>query len=321
MWARMSSRKRHILGGAVACSLGGVVYYWAHLEATPITQRRRFVMFTREQVASLIEQEKDMFSSMISEGVQELTPEHEVYQRMASIALQIINLNKLTDIRGITWTIRVIDDPRIVNAVCLPTGDIFVFTGLLKACKNEEEVAMIMSHEIAHAVLGHGLEVLSSRAVVDVFSLFLVGLIWSLIPFDILATLLHICSRKTANILIHFPYSRKLETEADEVGLTLAARACYNPATAIKVWLHLSDTAVPMGNTSTDGAPQGNTTHDDVDESALEFYSTHPSNIHRYENLVQLLPKAELEYQDNGCAHKMGTFMSQYSRLLNHIKP
>ncbi|KAL5489673.1 hypothetical protein EMCRGX_G018791 [Ephydatia muelleri] len=311
VWAHMSARKRYILGGVAACSLGGVVYYWVHLEDTPITHRRRFVMFTREQVASLIEEEKDVIRTMISGGVSELSPDHEMYRHVALIAMRIITRNELAEEKGFKWNVHVIDDPRIVNAICLPSGDIFVFTGLVKACQNKEELALIMSHEIAHAVLGHGLEVLSSRAVVDFFSLFVVGLIWTVVPYAVASVFLHSLSRKTADILIHFPYSRKLETEADAVGLTMAARACYNPATSIKVWEHLTtpssdiDTAFPMGSTAdygapqgstADGAPQGSTPVEVTRDQDDEFYSTHPSNIHRYENLVQLLPEAELEY-------------------------
>ena len=249
------------------------MYYWVHLEKTPITHRRRFVMFTREQVESLIEAEKDMINKMISGKGTELPATHNMYQKVASVASQIITKNMGAELEGFKWTLHVVDDPNMVNAVCLPSGEIFVFTGLVYACHNIDELALILSHEIAHAVLGHGLEVLSSRAVVDFFSLFVVGLIWSVMPFGIMASvLLHILSRRTADVLIHFPHSRKLEIEADSVGLIMAARACYDPIVAIKVWEHLpgSLTSVstrtpewnagdkaPQGGFSGDKAPQG----------------------------------------------------------------
>ena len=337
MWAGMSARKRHIVGGLGVVSLGGVVYYWVHLEETPITHRRRFVMFTREQVESLIEAEKDMINEMISGQGTELPATHNMYQQVASVASRIITKNMGAELEGFKWTLHVVDDPNMVNAVCLPSGEIFVFTGLVYACHNIDELALILSHEIAHAVLGHGLEVLSSRAVVDFFSLFVVGLIWSVVPFGVASVFLHSLSRKTADVLIHYPYSRKLETEADSVGLNMAARACYDPTVAIKVWEHLpnllssASTSTPVGDTG-DKAPQGGTgdkapqggTGDKApqggtdDEAVLEYFSTHPSNAHRYENLVLLLPEAELVYQNSGCskqAVEKGIFADIFRRL------
>ena len=69
-----------------------------------------------------------------------------------------------------------------MNALCLPTGDIFVYTGLVKQCRNDDELAFILSHEIAHAVLGHGMEALSRNGVLNFLQLFLIAVIWAVIP-------------------------------------------------------------------------------------------------------------------------------------------
>lgn len=317
MWASMSARKRHILGGVAVCCVGGVAYYLTHLEETPITHRRRFVMFSRKQMKSLLESEKETIDKMIMGSMLELPHDHEMYQLVASIASRIIVRNNLTATDDFKWNLHVLDNQEVVNAVCLPSGDIYVFTGMVHECKNTDELALILSHEIAHAVLGHGLEVMSSRAVADVVSLFVVGLIWSIVPFATLSALLHTLSRRTADILVHYPYSRKLETEADTVGLKMAAGACYNMATAVKVWEHLgvplSGTAEPAGHTA-DGKPVP-VTSDKNEDLVPEFLSTHPSNAHRYENLVQLLPEANLEYQNGQCDKEIGTFMSIYAKL------
>ena len=90
-----------------------------------------------------------------------------------------------------------IDKPNAVNALCLPTGDIFVYTGLVNQCKNDEELAFILSHEIAHAVMGHGVEMLSRSGVISFVQLFLIAVIWAVIPSDLISYFMHGFSRST----------------------------------------------------------------------------------------------------------------------------
>jgi len=229
-------RRRGLLyGGAGFLSLGGLGYYWLHLEVTPITGRRRFMMFSHSQLLDLIESEKVALMEALSQGKEFLPPSHPTYQRILSIIAAIISKNWSKEFESINWELHVIDSPDTVNAVCLPSGAIFVYTGLLKAMHNDEELAFILGHEIAHAVLGHGAEQLSHRGIIDFFSLMLVGVIWAVVPNDLVSYLLHSWSRTTAEVMLEYPYSRQLESEADEVGLMFAATACYDPGKAAKV--------------------------------------------------------------------------------------
>ncbi len=102
-------------------------------------------------------------------------------------------------------------------------------TGLLQACRNNHEVAVILGHEMAHAVLAHGAEGLSHKGLVESISLVFVALIWAVVPNDLLAWFTHSVSRSATQVLLDFPYSRTLESEADSVGLLFAARACFDP--------------------------------------------------------------------------------------------
>lgn len=193
------------------------------------------MMFSHSQLLDLIESEKVVLMQALSLGQESLPHSHPTYKYILSIITAIIGKNWRKEFEGINWELHVIDSPDTVNAVCLPSGAIFVYTGLLKATHNDEELAFILGHEIAHAVLGHGAEQLSHRGIIDFFSLMLIGVIWAVVPNDLASYFLHRWSRTTAEVMLEYPYSRQLETEADEVGLMFAATACYNPGKAAKV--------------------------------------------------------------------------------------
>ena len=193
------------------------------------------MMFSHSQLLDLIESEKVVLMQALSLGQESLPHSHPTYKYILSIITAIIGKNWRKEFEGINWELHVIDSPDTVNAVCLPSGAIFVYTGLLKATHNDEELAFILGHEIAYAVLGHGAEQLSHRGIIDFFSLMLIGVIWAVVPNDLASYFLHRWSRTTAEVMLEYPYSRQLETEADEVGLMFAATACYDPGKAAKV--------------------------------------------------------------------------------------
>ena len=279
--AAVSARKNYILGGTALLGGGGVLWYLRHIEQTPITGRRRFMMFTRKQLVDLISEEKEEMFKMLAGENAILPSTSPVYEKVHSIVTQILAKNWSPLFDEIQWKLYVLDSPQTVNAVCLPSGEIFVFSGIVEACHNQDELAFILSHEISHAVLGHGVEMVSKRGLVDFFMLFVVGVIWAVVPNDLASFFLHKWSLSTAEVLLHLPYSRKLETEADEVGLTFSAKACFNPERAAKVWKHM--------NTF------------NVDDKVLEYLSTHPSNETRYEALVGRMAHARSIWVDNSC--------------------
>lgn len=279
--AALAARKNYLLGGGALLTGGGVLWYFHHIEQAPITGRRRFMMFSRSQLVDMIAEEKEDMLKMLAGDNTILPSTSPVYEKIHSIITQILAKNWSPDFDGIQWKLYVLDSPETVNAVCLPSGEIFVFSGIVEACHNQDELAFILAHEISHAVLGHGIEVLSNRGLVEFFMLFVVGAIWAVIPNDLASFFLHKWSMSTAEVLLHLPYSRKLETEADEVGLIFAANACFNPERAAKVWKHLN-----MFN---------------VDDKVLEYLSTHPSNETRYETLLGRMSHANSIWVDNSC--------------------
>lgn len=276
--AAVAARRNYILGGCAVLSAGGVAWYMSHMEPAPITERRRFMMFTPSQLVEMIADEKEELLKMIAGGNALLPSTSPTYEKVHSIITQILAKNWSPDFEDIQWKLYVLDSPGTINAVCLPSGEIFVFSGIIEACHNQDELAFILAHEISHAVLGHGIEMLSKRGLMQFFMLFIVGAIWAVVPNDLASYFIHSWSMNTAEVLLHLPYSRMLETEADTVGLVFAANACFHPERAAKVWTHLN--AV------------------DVD---VEFLSTHPSNETRYETLLGHMTHANSIWVKNSC--------------------
>ncbi|SMC09583.1 M48 family metallopeptidase [Nitratiruptor tergarcus] len=162
---------------------------------------------------------------------------------------------------GYRWEFYVLESPQ-VNAFCLPGGKIFVYTGLLKLIDNPDQLAAVIGHEVAHAILRHGSERVSMAMIGEVGK-------------KLLAQGLNINERGwgplfdlaygvTAQYGVLYPYSRKFEYEADKLGLYLMYKACYNPYEAIKFWYKMMQQSR---------------------KKVPEFLSTHPSDEHRIEAL------------------------------------
>ena len=157
------------------------------------------------------------------------------------------------------WEFHVIDNDRAINAFCLPGGKIFVYSGLLKQVKSEDELAVIMAHEVAHALARHGAE----RATLEMGAR-LGGALLQLALGDEDPRIADIAGRVWgygANLGLMLPYSRKHEYEADAIGLALMAKAGYNPQAAVTFW---------EGMRRAGGA-----------KPVLAFLSTHPTDEKR----------------------------------------
>jgi Zn-dependent protease with chaperone function len=176
------------------------------------------------------------------------------------------------------WQLALIDAP-VVNATCAPGGKITFYTGLLRQLKlNDDEVAMVMGHEIAHALREHGRERVS-RAVAQN----------TLTTAALTATSSSAAQVQAAGAVAHYlfmlPNSRQNESEADAMGLELAARAGYRPEAAPAVWRKMQ--ALGQGKRSAANEPP-------------EFASTHPSHQTRIAELTAMLPKVRPLYEAAG---------------------
>jgi predicted Zn-dependent protease len=171
------------------------------------------------------------------------------------------------------WQFVLIDSPE-QNAFCLPGGKVAIHEGILPACDNEAGLAVVMSHEIAHALARHGGERMSQGMAVDGAKQVLDLVTTAKMP-DRKDALLRAYGVATEYGVL-LPYSRKQESEADEIGILLMADAGYDPAEAPRFWERF-------------GGLKG-------DSATPEFMSTHPSDARRAEKLRELLNQAQPRY-------------------------
>lgn len=171
------------------------------------------------------------------------------------------------------WEFNLIDD-QIVNAWCMPGGKVAFYTGIMPICATEEGVAVVMGHEVAHAIANHGRERISQQYAAQA-GLGVVGAVLgaggtTTIPADVIMQ-----GAGAATSLGILAFSRKHESEADKLGLYFMAMANYDPRSAPKFWKRMA-------------ANSGG-------EQPPEFVSTHPSHDTRISDLNANMPKA-LEY-------------------------
>jgi predicted Zn-dependent protease len=180
--------------------------------------------------------------------------------------------NLSNDLKGYAWEFNLIESPE-VNAWCMPGGKVVVYTGILPITENETGLAVVMGHEISHAVAQHGAERMSQGLMQQLGGVALSVAIQNepQATQNIFMTAYGVGS----TIGVMLPYSRTQESEADRLGLIFMAMAGYNPNAALDFWTRMSQN-------NTGGSPP-------------EFLSTHPSDQTRIANLKSYMPEA-LQY-------------------------
>lgn len=277
--------------------LGGlglfICYIAMHMEEAPITGRRRLIWVSDEDLAAVSAAEFKAEIDKYADAGLVVDPSHQAYKVIKDVVERILTANQYKEVQEINWKLFVVakDD---ANAMTYPTGEIVVYTGLVKQLKNLDELAVILGHEISHAVLRHGQERLSVASLIDTIFLFPLGLIWFLIPFDSIAFLIHSLSKHLVRVAFHLPYSRKLETEADVIGLLFAARACYNPNAGPHLWSHF-DKSTPE------------------EQRIAQYRSTHPASEQRTKVLHGMLPMAMSLWKTSEC-DKMTSAQKQFKK-------
>ncbi|XP_032864716.2 metalloendopeptidase OMA1, mitochondrial isoform X2 [Tyto alba] len=269
-----SARKNKwkILLGISSLGVLFVVFYFTHLEETPITGRARLLVFGKEHFRELSQMEYDMW---MEEFKGKMLPEADArYQVVERVVGHLSESNKdIPQVSELKWVIHVVDEPG-VNAFVLPNGQVFVFTGLLDAVSDIHQLSFILGHEIAHAVLEHAAEKASLVHFLDFLSLIFLTVIWAICPRDSLAVVGQWIQSKLQEFMFDRPYSRTLEAEADKVGLQFAAKACVDVRASSVFWQQMELAE------SIQGQPK-----------LPEWLSTHPSHENRAEHLDRLIPE------------------------------
>jgi predicted Zn-dependent protease len=176
------------------------------------------------------------------------------------------------ELDGYKWEFNLVDS-KDVNAWCMPGGKVVVYTGLLPITQNEAALAVVMGHEIAHAVTHHGNERISQVALAQGFEI--AGNIFTS-GNQKANSIFNNVFAPTAQVGVLLPNSRKQELEADRYGLNFAAMAGYNPNEAIPFWTRMSQAG---------------------GQKPPEFLATHPSDETRIAKLKEYLPEALSYYK------------------------
>jgi len=200
-----------------------------------------------------------------------LNRDPEQVNRLRRIARELVphaaRFNK--DAEKWRWEVNLISS-KSVNAFCMPGGKIAFFTGILDTLQlTDDEVATIMGHEIGHALLEHGRARMSEQVLKNV-GISVAAAVFNL--GQISAELLN----QAANLAVSLPYARLHETDADLVGMELAARAGHDPRAAAEVWRKMSRLAQAVAKGG--GQPP-------------QFLSTHPSHESRIRDIEANLPR------------------------------
>jgi len=276
-------RKKFVLAGTTL--IGGLAYaYESHIQECGVTGRRRFVALTPDQTKKIAKVE---FQQLLEDLGPDILPDrHPIYERVVNVSNRILQGNK--DIRQIydkSWTITVVDQP-VKNAFVLPSGNIFVFKGMLDLCENDDQLGIILGHEMAHTVLGHVPEKLTMASFVQMVLLVPMAVLWAVLPNDGVALVANWFIDQVIKLIVDLPFSRDMEMEADEVGLKMAAKACFDVREAPALWGLMELMSEDPMETDRD----------------LEFVSTHPCHGTRQESLSAQLSAALAIRFDCGCA-------------------
>ncbi len=267
----MNLNRRQLLGAAglggigIAACLGGC-------RAAPMTGRRQLILMPESQEISLGLQ---AFDEVVAQ--QPASQNVALSQLVNRVGQRIAATSDRTDL---DWEFRLIASSE-QNAFCLPGGKVAVYEGILPVCENEAGLAVVMSHEIAHALARHGGERMSQNMVNDTAKSVVGRISRNKVPDR--AELLMQAYGVASEYGVLLPYSRKQESEADEIGVLLMAQAGYEPNEAPRFWKRFR----------VEGGDQ-----------PPEFLSTHPSDERRAADLMALMGEASRRY--NAAEQKYG---------------
>ena len=244
----------------------------------PITGRKQNILVSDEQVLSLSNKEYSdyMKSAKLSTNSANTAMVKRVGQRLATAVEKYLNEHGLqAETKEYSWEFNLVQD-QSVNAFCMPGGKIVVYEGLLPVTKDEASLAIVLGHEIAHAVAKHSAEQMSKQ-IKNQYGTEILGQVINAAGVSSGTTqLAQIIAQKGLQFR-SLKYSRDNESEADRMGLIFAAMAGYDPNVAVSFWQRMAQMT-------------GNSNQSDV-------FSDHPSDAKRIAAIKQELPEALTYYK------------------------
>lgn len=241
-----------------------------------LTGRRQLALVSDAEVLSLSDSSYRAFiaTASMSKKTTQSTMVNRVGTRIANAVATYLQQEGKTELmNGYDWSFKLVVDTA-VNAFCMPGGKIVVYEGLLPVTQSETGLAVVIGHEVAHAIAKHANERMSQQMATSLG----LSMVDAIIPQKnaLLKAYAPAVLGLGAEYGIMLPYSRKQEYEADHLGLIFMAMAGYDPSEALSFWSRMA------ANSKT---------------SMPEILSTHPSDEKRIANLQKLLPAAQVYYK------------------------
>jgi metalloendopeptidase OMA1, mitochondrial len=229
---------------------GAVAFYLANIETVPVSGRRRFNCFSEAQAEAASEAQVKRIEWEVERHGGRFLDDHDWRTRMVKkVMARLIPVSGMQDS---DWEVRVIADPHTANAFVLPGGKVFVYSGLISIARNEDGLAAVLGHEIAHNLACHVGERMSSQIGINIL---LYSLIFLTGGIAILGT--SFIGGTVLDLLFSRPMGRRQESEADYIGLMMMAEACYDPREALSFWKR-------MERMHTEEPPEWMSTHPSV---------------------------------------------------------
>ena len=249
----------------VLLGLFALYYYQSNTTTVPLTGRKQLVDMSKSEEMAL---GLSSYSQILNQS--DVVTSGPALDQIRSIGKRLIKV--IDDAEGFEWEFNLIESDQ-ANAFCLPGGKVAVYTGILPVAKNIDGLAVIISHEIAHAVARHGAERMAYQKLQQYGQLALGMSVGEMAPQTQRMVMGAFGMGSKFGFML--PYSRKHETEADYMGLIYLARSCYNPEEAPRLWERMKK-ANP--------------------ETPSEFTSTHPDPENRIADFEGWMAEAKAEY-------------------------
>lgn len=244
----------------------------------PLTNRKQLSLVPDNQLmaSSFSSYNEVLKESKLSNNTQQVQMVRNVGQRIQSAVERYLDQNNLSELtEDFKWEFNLIAE-NVVNAWCMPGGKVAFYEGILPVCQDEAGIAVVMGHEVAHAVASHGGERMSQALLQQLGG---VGLSIALSEQPQQTQALAMAAYTGGSTVLGIlPFSRLQESEADRLGLTFMAMAGYDPEEAPEFWKRMQAKSA--------GAPP-------------EFLSTHPSGETRIEDLNKYMSEAVKYYNSN----------------------
>jgi predicted Zn-dependent protease len=271
IWKSFSRRMVLVVAGLGLMAIGGC-------ETNPYTGRSQLLMSSVSEEAQMGAQAYEQVKSDPKMRPSQDPREIEPVKRVAARIVEAAKRSKYAEVaQQFQWEVTVIKDDKTANAFALPGGKMAVYTGIFPMAKTEAGLAAVMGHEVVHALARHGAERMSQGQLTNAGLQVVGAAAGAAGGGGMLGQAAMAALGVGAQVGVLLPFSRKHESEADYVGILLAADAGYDPRESIALWER-------MGQMSGGGAPS-------------EFMSTHPSHETRIAQLKKWMPEAMVIYQ------------------------